>query len=233
MKYSLHNYEELLEFAEKNKGKLSYQLPDNYAYIYLLPNGNVCLFPQAGANHALFFENETMMHEVLEEEGRIPVDDPHPNPFQKEQQRITNLDIYTPEIIGELGSFLEIELRPEPDKQHLAKVSAMIRKKMRPLPYYTDRYEKYYFKVGIFNHEIIRRMVNGKWYLQTQRAINSYFVPAIIDAEETIFESWKPVLDGLDKLKYFDIVRCIDSTLITNPLGRFSFDHGKIPTLYS
>ena len=169
------------------------------------------------------------MHEVLEEEGRIPVDDPHPNPFQKEQQRIKDLDFYTPEIIGELSTFLEMELNPEPDKEHLAKVSAMIRRKLRPLPFHTDRYENYYFMVGIFTHEIIRKIAHGDWYLQTRRATNSYYIPEIIDPSGAKISAWGAVLDGLEKLKYFDIVRCIDSSFVSNQSGGFSFDHGKIP----
>ena len=173
--YSIKTVKNLLNEIEERKGIYLYQDEFNRSMIYELPDKQIILLPTIGIK-GIVFKNIELMKENTK--FGVPLIEEHPNPFQKDIDKLSDLEKlekHIPYYLQYLSEELNIELDiVNESPEYFSLLSNKINK------YGCQKaYDNLFIPIGIFIGEKLRKRNMGTWILYKRYAYNPYFEPQI------------------------------------------------------
>lgn len=200
--YQIKSIDELIEIRDKENAKFIFQDEESLAHIYRLQDGKMILLPAVGKD-GLIFENEKGLKSVLAN-GKIPLIEDNPSPFQIEKERLNNIENNVPFFLKKMSDTLKIEIDiKRNDKLFYKEISERIKNLG-----YENAYKSLFISIGVFVGEKIRQKTGSKWSLKKAYGYNPYYVPELITAGR-VYYPWYKLADMLLERKKFDIEKYI------------------------
>jgi hypothetical protein len=196
--YSVKKAKILLDEIRQKNGVMLYQDKFNRSFIYQLPDCQIILIPAIGVKGIIFRNLESMKEHT---KFGIPIEEEHPNPFQQNVDKLSNIEEHVPYYLEYLSKELGIELDLSNESPtYFALLSDNINK------YGLQKSFKHLFiPLGIFVGEKLRKKNIGDWGLVKKYGYNPYFEP-IIKQGTSVFHPWYGLAKMLLYKRYFNFV---------------------------
>lgn len=214
-KYEVMSVYELINIIREHGGMaetFKQQLDFNDALVNHLINGWITVTPAGrGQQGILFYEDEAFQEMIKKQE--FPVDGDG-SIFELEKGRVIEIEKNVNYYISLLSEKLDIKLNVLADYQHIEDLSRKI------VSYGVKKVEEELFlPLGIFIGEFIRIKIDGKWVLNKEPTMNPYYIPNIINKNNSSYLLWKR-LDEHFSYYYqgseFDLKKCVKSIEATH-----------------
>jgi hypothetical protein len=148
--YKIISFEEANFIRKKEKLRIKYQIPDNYAIVYETIDKQILLFPATG-NKAVLFSNEDVMKKVVKEIG-VPI--PSNNIFVKNSHLIAEWEQNVEIFLKKLSDLIGIDLNEKIEFDQLNEISKAINKLIKGMNQ-DEIFDTYHLTFGALLGKII------------------------------------------------------------------------------